>query len=96
MEESVSESKRAIQLDPMDTILTACVCWHRYSAREYHVSIEKRIVLPAGPADRGNEAISVSVGDHNQVAMSGVQNAPGTHAAVFSDAFLVVQGSNLF
>jgi serine/threonine protein kinase/Tfp pilus assembly protein PilF len=43
MEESVSESKRAIQLDPMDTILTACVCWHRYSAREYHVSMEQAL-----------------------------------------------------
>ena len=55
-------------------------------------SVEKRIVLPAGPAGRGTEAMSVGVGDGNQVAISGVQNAPGTHAAVFSDAFLVVRG----
>jgi hypothetical protein len=32
-----------------------------------------------------------SVSDGVQVAISGVQNAPGTHAAVFSDAFLVVR-----
>jgi len=43
MEESVAESNRAIQLDPMDTILTACVCWHRYSAREYIVSMQQAL-----------------------------------------------------
>src|SRR5207249_608076 len=53
---------------------------------------EKRIALPAGPADRGNEAMSVSLGDQDQVAISGVQNAPGTHAGVFSDAVLLVRG----
>jgi len=54
-------------------------------------NVEQRIALPAGPAGRGNEAMSVTVGDGAQVAISGVQNAPGTHAAVFSDAFLVVR-----
>jgi hypothetical protein len=54
-------------------------------------NLEKRIVLPAGPLERGNEAMSVSLGDHG-VAISGVQKAPGTHAAVYSDAFLVVRG----
>ena len=54
-------------------------------------NVEKRIALPAGPAGRGNEAMSVvSAGD--QVAISGVHNAPGTHAEVFSDAFVVVRG----
>ena len=53
-------------------------------------NVEKRIALPAGPSGRGNEAMSVTAGDGVQVAISGVQNAPGTHAAVFSDAFLVV------
>jgi len=43
MEESVAESNRAILLDPMDTILTACVCWHRYSAREYNVSMQQAL-----------------------------------------------------
>jgi len=54
--------------------------------------VQKRIVLPAGPAERGTEAMSVRVGDRSEVAISGVQNAPGTHAAVYSDAFLVLQG----
>jgi hypothetical protein len=55
-----------------------------------------RIVLPSGPAGRGNEAMSVRVGGGNQVAISGVQDAPGTHAAVYSDAFLVLRGPELF
>jgi len=59
-------------------------------------NVEKRIALPAGPAGRGNEAMSVILGDLDQVAISGVQNAPGTHAPVFSDAFLIVQGEHGF
>src|SRR5205085_5862158 len=47
-------------------------------------SVERRIALPAGPAGRGNEAMSVSAGDRNQIAISGVENAPGTHAEVYS------------
>jgi hypothetical protein len=53
-------------------------------------NVERRIALPAGPADRGNEAMSVSLGDGGEVAISGALNAPGTHAPVYSDAFLVV------
>ena len=53
--------------------------------------VEKRLDLPVGPAGRGNEAMSASVGTRGEVAISGVQNAPGTHAEVFSDAFLVVR-----
>lgn len=52
--------------------------------------VAKRITLPAGPAGRGNEAMSVSLGDGDRIAISGVLNAPGTHAPVYSDAFLVV------
>jgi hypothetical protein len=40
--------------------------------------------------------MSVRVGGGNQVAISGVQDAPGTHAAVYSDAFLVLRGPELF
>lgn len=58
-------------------------------------NVEKRLVLPAGPAGRGNEGMSVSVGDRGEVAISGAQDAPGTHAAVFSDAFLVVRALDL-
>jgi hypothetical protein len=57
--------------------------------------VERRLALPSGPAGRGNEAMSVSVGDRGEVAISGVENAPGTHAPVFSDAFLVVQELDL-
>ena len=57
-------------------------------------NVEKRIALPAGP--RGNEAMSVGVDVRGQIAISGVQNAPGTHAAVYSDAFLVVRAPDLF
>jgi hypothetical protein len=59
-------------------------------------NVVRRIVLPSGPAGRGNEAMSVRVGGGNQVAISGVQDAPGTHAAVYSDAFLVLRGPELF
>jgi hypothetical protein len=53
-------------------------------------AVQQRIALPAGPAGRGNEAISVfALGE--QVAIAGVENAPGTHAQVFSDAFVVVR-----
>ncbi len=55
-------------------------------------NVEGRLALPAGPAGRGNEAMSVSVADDGGIAISGVQDAPGTHAAVRSDAFLVVRG----
>jgi len=53
--------------------------------------VERRVALPAGPAARGNEAMSVSLGPGDELAISGVENAPGTHAPVFSDAFLVVR-----
>src|SRR4051812_1529494 len=55
-------------------------------------AVQRRVTLPSGPANRGNEAMSVHLDDRNQIAISGVQNAPGTHAEVFSDAFLVVRG----
>jgi hypothetical protein len=49
-------------------------------------------VRDASTAIADNEAMSVTASDGVQVAISGVfQNAPGTHAAVFSDAFLVVR-----
>lgn len=51
-------------------------------------NVQKRIAMPGGP--RGNEAMSVSAA-RGEVAISGVQNAPGTHAEVFSDAFAVIQ-----
>jgi len=53
--------------------------------------VEERIALPAGPPGRGNEAISVAANEANQIAICGVLDAPGTHAQVFSDAFLVTR-----
>ena len=50
-------------------------------------SVRKRFVLPGGPANRGNEVSSVRVIGH-QAVFAGIQNAPGTHAAVFSDAWV--------
>jgi serine/threonine protein kinase/Tfp pilus assembly protein PilF len=43
VDESANESNRAVQLDPVDTILTACLCWHRYSARQYNASVEQAL-----------------------------------------------------
>jgi hypothetical protein len=57
-------------------------------------NVQNRIALPAGPAGRGNEAMSVFVRGSNEIAISGVENAPGTHAEVFSDAFLIRRGLN--
>jgi len=52
--------------------------------------VEQRIELPSGPAGRGNEAMAVATAG-DRFAISGVHNAPGTHAPVFSDAYLVVR-----
>ena len=51
-------------------------------------TILKRLTLPAGPSGRGNEITSVPVIGGRQAMFAGVKNAPGTHAEVFSDAFL--------
>ena len=49
--------------------------------------VRARVSLPAGPAGRGNEVTSVRV-VQGWGMFAGVKNAPGTHAQVFSDAFL--------
>jgi hypothetical protein len=54
-------------------------------------TVLERIALPAGPAGRGNEAISVAVDGSGRLAIAGVHNAPGTHAAVYSDAFVALR-----
>jgi hypothetical protein len=54
-------------------------------------NVESRIALPRGPAGRGNEAMSVAIGGGGSLAICGVQDAPGTHADVHSDAFLAIQ-----
>ncbi|HZJ52540.1 MAG TPA: hypothetical protein VFD38_00240 [Myxococcaceae bacterium] len=50
-------------------------------------AIGGRVSLPAGPVGRGNEVTSVRVID-GWVMFAGLKNGPGTHAQVFSDAFL--------
>jgi hypothetical protein len=35
MAESAAESKRALDLDPVDDNLTDCLCWHSFAARQY-------------------------------------------------------------
>ena len=54
-------------------------------------AIRKRLTLPAGPAGRGNEVTSVRVIEGRWGMFAGVKNAPGTHAQVFSDAFLSIR-----
>jgi hypothetical protein len=49
--------------------------------------VRARVELPAGLAGRGNEVTSVRVIEGG-ATFAGVKNAPGTHAEVFSDAFL--------
>jgi hypothetical protein len=49
--------------------------------------VRARVDLPAGPAGRGNEVTSVRIVG-GRAMFAGVKNAPGTHAQVFSDAFL--------
>jgi hypothetical protein len=49
--------------------------------------VRARVALPSGPAGRGNEVMSVRVAGGLGM-FAGVKNAPGTHSAVFSDAFL--------
>jgi len=40
MDESATESKRAVDLDPIGDVLTGCLCWHSFAARQYDDSIQ--------------------------------------------------------
>jgi len=52
LEESAAESKRAVELDPVDDGLTDCLCWHSYAARQYQSSIHLALeVLGRQPDD---------------------------------------------
>jgi serine/threonine-protein kinase len=58
MDESAAESKRAVELDPVDDGLTDCLCWHRYAARKYESSIQLALeVLKRQPNDTWELAI---------------------------------------
>jgi len=52
MDESAAESRRAVDLDPVDDGLTDCLCWHSYAARQYDSSIQLALdVLKRQPGD---------------------------------------------
>jgi hypothetical protein len=53
--------------------------------------VRQRIALPAGPAGRGNEVVSVRIIEGGWAMFAGLNDAPGTHAAVYSDAFLFLR-----
>ncbi len=58
MDESAAESRRAVELDPVDDGLTDCLCWHRYAARKYESSIQLALeVLKRQPNDTWELAI---------------------------------------
>ena len=58
MAESAAESKRALDLDPVDDNLTDCLCWHSFAARQYDNSIRMaRDLLVRVPDDTWEMAI---------------------------------------
>jgi eukaryotic-like serine/threonine-protein kinase len=58
MDESAAESRRAVELDPVDDGLTDCLCWHSYAARQYDSSIQLALeVLKRQPDDTWEQVI---------------------------------------
>jgi serine/threonine protein kinase/tetratricopeptide (TPR) repeat protein len=58
MDESAAESRRAVDLDPVDDGLTDCLCWHSYAARQYDSSIQLALdVLKRQPGDTWEQVI---------------------------------------
>ena len=56
--ESANESKRAVELDPIDDGLLECLCWHSFAARQYDDSIQMaRSFLVRVPDDAWELAI---------------------------------------
>lgn len=49
------------------------------------------IDMPQGPASRGSEVMFVNALPNGSVVFAGAHNAPGTHAAVYSDGFIAVR-----
>ncbi|MEI9920828.1 MAG: hypothetical protein WDO14_18850 [Bacteroidota bacterium] len=50
------------------------------------------VELPQGPVERGSEAMFTKVLGDGSIVVSGVHNAPGTHAPVYCDGFIAVRG----
>jgi TolB-like protein/Tfp pilus assembly protein PilF len=58
MAESATESKLAVDLDPVDDGLTDCLCWHSFAARQYDNSIQMaRDLLVRVPDDAWEMAV---------------------------------------
>jgi TolB-like protein/Flp pilus assembly protein TadD/predicted Ser/Thr protein kinase len=58
MAESAAETKRAVDLDPVDDDLTDCLCWHSFAARQYDNSIQMaRNLLVRVPDDTWEMAV---------------------------------------
>lgn len=58
MDESAAQSRRAVDLDPVDDGLTDCLCWHRYAAHQYDSSIQLALeVLKRQPTDAWEQVI---------------------------------------
>jgi eukaryotic-like serine/threonine-protein kinase len=58
MAESAAETKRAVDLDPVDDDLTDCLCWHSFAARQYDNSIRMaRDLLIRVPDDTWEMAV---------------------------------------
>lgn len=58
MDESAAESRRAVDLDPVDDGLTDCLCWHRYAAHQYDSSIQLALeILKRQPDDAWEHVI---------------------------------------
>ena len=51
VDESVAESNRAVRLDPIGSVLTSCLCWHRFAARQYDEAIQQAIKYLQGQPD---------------------------------------------
>jgi eukaryotic-like serine/threonine-protein kinase len=58
MAESAAETKRAVDLDPVDDDLIDCLCWHSFAARQYNNSIRMaRDLLIRVPDDTWEMAV---------------------------------------
>src|SRR5262249_26962287 len=54
---------------------------------------ERRLDLPRGAGERGDEAMNVVVSEAGALAISGMLDGPGTHAEVRSNGFLDVRAA---
>jgi TolB-like protein/DNA-binding winged helix-turn-helix (wHTH) protein/Flp pilus assembly protein TadD len=66
--ESETESKRAVALDPMGDVLTSCLCWHSFAARNYDRSVGQAQKFLSSHADDPFE-LSIIGWDYQQKRM---------------------------